>query len=544
MAWRFSKESVEDGFIGFNENSIQQFGENVEKSIVREALQNSMDAGVKGSKDPVSVEFKTFSLPKDALFGFQDIERHLQMCAKQEPKNDKIKKCIDLIERNAYSLLEISDYNTNGMLEEDLHALVKDKFLAYNKSKDSQGGAGIGGKSSFMAASYLRSFLVSTVSKEGFRFKGRTQLCTRQDDMDKSIHWRDKGFYNDDYRLNLEDLPEKLKRSEQGSSIFIVGYKSVMRDVKGEYIREVLRNYWLSILHNKLIVNVFGSELNNDNILKYIEEYFPNYKDFEKSEFRSNPRAYAETVSQGTLYKREIPRLGECKLWLKKNDEYPGFVSRHRKSRMLIYKTKEIESGFAGVFLCTSKSGNEVLKDMEGAKHDKWTQHKGNKEDKEVLESIKEFISDSFREFAGLGKGDSFTIDVLDDMFGIDLGGKISNPKPKPPIDPKPPVDDPVEPTPRNRLIKQAKFKYQGDKNGGTYTVAIDCKEDAPSQALRFKMATDSSFDEIGVLASGSGSVVNGQIKIDLKQGKNIIENVKLDSPFMVAPEVEVVQEK
>ena len=48
---------------GINDAGIETFTANVKRSLVRENLQNALDAAIPGSDKPVTVEFSLFNIP-------------------------------------------------------------------------------------------------------------------------------------------------------------------------------------------------------------------------------------------------------------------------------------------------------------------------------------------------------------------------------------------------------------------------------------------------------------------------------------------------
>jgi hypothetical protein len=267
-----------------------------------------------------------------------------------------------------------------------------------------------------------------------------------------------------------------------------------------------------------------------------MEGYFEDLKDYKTGE-KQNPRPYFQTVINGKEYTREIANIGECSLWLDNHDEYNlGAVARFRKTKMLIYKEKNIDSGFAGVFLCDNELGNAFLKEIENDAHDTWNEKiNPNYRDraKLTLTEIKQFISESYSDYAGISNKDSFQIDTLNELFNFSGGNLISNkkeaiPRPKP---------EPSEDS-KDRILESAKFTAYSEGDKLFYRLNIKSHASKTKQHFKIAIGTDSSKDKISIITSSSGTFHENILILDVNKGENIIERIELDAPYLVAPSI------
>lgn len=535
MEWKFATDHGDLDNVGFKDNDIEKFGQDPAKSIVREAIQNSCDAlDIESNQTQVKVVIKKGVINKKELPNFSSIEHHIRACLKESndpAENKEIERHISSFETEYYTYLEISDYNTTGMDLKSFEGLTQGIFKSVKKISGSQGSKGVG-KAAYYSSSYLRTMLIVTKSNEGVRYRGASKIANHIHPQNgKKLNY--KGFYGDLEVKKENEIPSLFRRNEKGTSIFVIGLWPI-ENLESDIIKEILRNYWFAILRNQLVVNINDTRVDRNNVKSLVEMYFSDLKDY-KSGDKQNPRPYLETVEYGKEFKRSISHIGECSLWLHQNDSFNlGAVARFRKTKMLIYKEKDLDSGFAGVFLCDNTLGNAFLKEIENDAHDSWNE-RINHSYKEMagvtLREIKEFIRESYSEFSGINNRDSFTIDLLDDLFnfaGTSARADRKSPKPKP--EPKP--SDEI----KERILESAKFKSFSEKGELYYRLEIISKIAKKNHKFKVSIGTDSSRDFLSVLTSSSGTFDGNILKLDIQKGLNVIHKIQLDSPFLVAP--------
>jgi hypothetical protein len=541
IKWQFAEHTPLNDIVGFKDNDIEKFGENPAKSIVREAIQNSCDAlDIDNGQTQVKVVIKTGNVNKSQLPNFQDIEEHIKACYDAEnddAENKEIQRHIDAFSKDTFSFLEISDYNTTGMGQKPFQSLTQGIFKSTKATSGSQGSKGVG-KAAYYASSYLRSMLVSTKNEEGNRYRGAAKLSNHKSPTDSDVYYNYKGFYGDLDLKQKTEIPALFQRDDKGTSVFIIGFWD-LKDFKTDVIQEVLRNYWFAIAKEQLVVSVEDEILNCENVGDYIENYFPNYRDY-RTGSRQNPRAYYDVYKKGTLYNKEIVNIGNCDLWLHKNDAYNlGAVARFRQTKMLIFKENDLDAGFAGVFLCDNPTGNAFLKDIENDAHDMWNpslNHNVTKEAKITLKEIKEFIREKYVLYSGLGNQDSFTIDTLDNLFSFS-GGSIKGNKKNDEVKIK---SEPKDNT-RDRLVGRHHFKADFKNGRYFYSLEFNSAKSVNGQKFKITIGTDSSKDVVNIIESSSGLFDGNIIQLDVKKGDNYVKRLELDCPYLVAPSITTI---
>ena len=540
MKWKFAELPDLDNHddIGFKDNDIEKFGQDPAKSIVREAIQNSSDAlDVENNEKQVVVRINNGKVDKSSLPNFEEIEAHIRCCkdeSNDESENQEIKRHIDAFEEDEYTYLEISDYNTTGMDIESFKSLTQAIFKSTGKKGFSQGSKGVG-KAAYYAASYLRTMLVVTKSDKGLRYRGAAKLANHPSPKDTTVNLNYKGFYGDTELKQIDDIPPLFRRNEKGTSIFVIGLWE-LEDLQSEIVKEVLRNYWFAIYKEQLLFKLDEIEINKENLSDYIDHHFLDYKDYKTGD-KQNPKPYFETILKGKLYERHIPNLGDCQLWLYNNEQFNlGAVARFRKTKMLIYKEKNLDVGFAGVFLCDSEDGNRFLKQIENDAHNEWNVKINPNEKDEAnltLKKIKEFISEEYANYAGITDKDSFYIDELDSLFNFSGDRRNKTGKNKPTPSPWNETNNK-----KDRLLETTSFEAYTEQGKTYYQLKIKSKLRVKNQKFRISIGTDSSKDIIAPLYTSKGSIIDGKLVLDVNKGDNIIKKIELDTPFIVAPSI------
>ncbi|MCH6198621.1 hypothetical protein MMU07_03450 [Aquiflexum sp. LQ15W] len=538
MNWIFAKHTDYLDNHGFKDNEIVKFGRDTAKSLVREAIQNSCDALDVEKHSTVKVVIKQGRISKGQLLNFSQIEDHIKNClhkSNDPSENAEIQRHIDAFERDGYRYIEISDYNTTGMGLNAFEGFTQGVYKSSQKVAGSQGSKGVG-KAAYYASSYLRTMLISTKSDEGLRFRGIAKLSNHKDPEDENGKLNYKGFYGDLATKEEDEIPEGFIRTENGTSIFIIGLWN-LDDLESEIIKEVLRNYWFAIYKDQLHVNVNDTELRSHNLGDFITTYFTDFKDYVRGG-NQNPRPFFETVEKGKQFEKEIRNIGTCHLWLHQDPLFQlGAVARFRKTKMLIYKEKNLDMGYAGVFLCDNEEGNIFLKEIENEAHDIWNEKENplyTTRARVTLQEIKEFILQKYKEFAGLNDSTAFTIDTIDDLFNFSSSKGQSINK-KAPI--KRPQPLPGEET-KERIIDKAIFKAFNENGNIYYRLTLFSSVSKKGQKFKVSMGTDSSKEEVKILESGKGIPAGSFITLDIQKGENVIDKIRLDSPFLVAPSI------
>jgi len=475
--WHFGNEGGID--IGPNDPIHNTFKGNVYYSIVRESIQNSLDA-VSIEREPVKVVFSSFRINRSDFPNLFEIEKHITQCqtfyhdnvdAKRLFKDmldnlngERIEK-LNVHKKQELSCMKISDYNTGGMKYDKND--TKSRFYAFlraagvtSKSNQGAGGSFGFGKGAYFALSPIKTLIVSSMDTDGnVYFEGTTRLTTHKNESgEKRTAY---GFYDSNDGEPVQDInsiPDIFKREKAGTDISIIGLWKE-EDQESIMVKSVLNNFWLAIYQNKLIVQIKidGNDITieKSKLEQIIDEYFE-----EECEGNSpndietwNPKSYFKAVKYaGTssefppAFEKKLETLGNVELYVYLEKELQSRISYFRKPKMVVCKkTNKKINGYSAVFICESDEGNELLRLMENPAHNEWKKENYPKEEghispiaRKAENEISKFINESLEElskvkigkkiaFLGLEEYLSIPEDLLekDDIF--DYEGNSSN---------------------------------------------------------------------------------------------------------------------
>ena len=269
--WRFPRG--EWGEIkGINDAGVETFNSNSLRALVRESLQNSLDASSGGQ---VTVEFEEFTIPFASIPDSGGLYDALKLCRlKGGDQSEAALRFFDnaLITATGDDIrvMRVSDYGTTGLrgartCEQgtDWSRLIKESGSS-GKGGVSGGSFGIGKYSAF-ACSSMRTVFFSSLDDDGVESNiGVSRLISYREN-DEQPYTTGVGYYSGSDKnvaiLNQLSMQGVAKRDtrQTGTDIFILGFKCD-GDITKKIIQYVLTDFLVSIWKGKLTVNVNGQE--------------------------------------------------------------------------------------------------------------------------------------------------------------------------------------------------------------------------------------------------------------------------------------------
>ncbi len=437
--WHFDKSG--QAKTGPNDSIHETFKANPYYSIVRESIQNSLDA-VLNKAEPVKILFEFDRLVIDEYPNLFDIKKHIVACRNSHRNDKQAEKLFHpmfsyLDENNEIEILKISDYNTRGMdYDPDDYNSGFSSFVRFegksSKSSEGSGGSFGFGKGAYYVLSKIKTIIVSTMTDKGdVYFEGKTRLATHK--IDEKIYARD-GFYNVEYEKpvsNSDGIPDFFKRSESGTDIFIIGLtKSENR--KEQMIRSVLNNFWLAVYEKKLIVTVDDVKIDSNNLQQTIDDYFPDEIEHSADLEHWNPKPYfkavkyADSNEQYQMFTENLSTLGNVKLYVYLNKGLPNRTCYLRNPKMVVYKgrRRNLINGYVAVFVCEEEPGNTILKEMENPAHNEWKKENYVDENDKIHsdaisadKELKKFLRETLKKLAKTKVGETSSISGLEDYL-------------------------------------------------------------------------------------------------------------------------------
>lgn len=434
------------------------------QSLVREALQNSLDAACfrydKNHPVKVTFAFKTIDNINVTLPNFlEGLRKHIEGCHAMYPRTNIYQNMLKYLDeqKDSISVLYISDQNTKGMYYE------KDNpdctFYGYLKADgahvdqghgDGGGSNGIGKMASFNY-SKLATVLVSSRYTNNSQdiFQGATILCSHFANNEEGVRtlYYGGGFYDcngGEAVVEKERIPSSLMRSQDGTDIIIVGVDNNDDIIQKEYEeikKNVMLNFWPAIDNGTLIVQVGDVVIDSKSIGKLMNDTFHDKVDLETNYANPLPyylavkgaqdgnedcRIYGEDDEELGLSKHPI--LGHVNLFIMRNKGSKDRIIATRKPLMVIQPfNKRSAYGYSAVVFCDDENGNKYLSNAEGPAHNKWDAT-GMQDDnsytvedyqhsKKAIEELDIYIKECVLNFFASDISDECNIEGLSDLL-------------------------------------------------------------------------------------------------------------------------------
>ena len=442
--WRFPLGDYGE-IKGINDAGVETFTSDTIRSLVRESIQNSLDAA---TGDCVHVEFKQLSVGIDTIPAFYQLEKVISMCKtrgadKSPAARDFFTEAMKLTHRKTVDIMRISDYGTTGLRGSDTcktgtdwSRLIKESGSS-SKAGTSGGSFGIGKYATF-ACSGFRTVFFSSMDDAGLESHIGVARLISYEDPKSDQHTTGIGYYSDQEKnvairgqLVLGKTAPRTK-DEPGTDVYILGFKS-RKNIDKEIIKYVLSNFLVSIWKEKLTVIVNDREVNARNLGKYVSEL---------NEYDNDPLVKETIEHFGLLTQTGAPvhviefnpndlrkpqennkfrwPKGSCTLYLKQGDESLNReVTITRAAGMRLFNQNRISGSiqFTGILMIEGKKMNEDFKAMEAPSHDEWSPERSSdsKLASKMIKALRMWVKDRVDE--------TFKVEIEDEVeaFGTAL---------------------------------------------------------------------------------------------------------------------------
>lgn len=429
--WHPIFRDANDNGVGPSEPMQENFRKTPYSSLVREAIQNSLDV-VKDTSKPMEIHFSIGSIDSRNFPNFFDIRQHIKGCIENFPNNDKARKIyppmlsyIDNVTKPGGKMhfIRISDHNTLGMHYDNpddndapFYAFVRSAGVS-SKSNDSAGGSYGFGKAAYFYLSPIRTILVSTKTDKGdYYFEGVSSLCSHKVNghtVSNIVYYDNNGGKP---TTDYNNIPGRFQRKDSdyneygsGTDIFIMGIDFDNYGNKEEMYEQmftsVLENFWLAILERKLIVKIGERYINSENITSLM------YSSYEATDTKMrksyNPRPYFDAVKLANTSNKYIHRVydlntSEKLLEIGSKDwgevHYYFHIDKNAKNRIVYMRSLKMKvsisagrngEGYYGVILCPNGACNTILRQIEDPAHSSWDANRlENRNEKRIAKTL------------------------------------------------------------------------------------------------------------------------------------------------------------
>ena len=398
--WQFPPRNGGIDFV--RDPSSPHFSDDPIPKLVREIIQNSLDARESGISDPVVVKFEDTEVEPE-LIGASQLDEHLTACldrAKSERMPQDVRKVYEkarnALKRKRIRCLRITDSGTTGLSDSNWDALVTREGDVQKSSVGAGGSYGIG-KNAVFNVSDAQTVFYSTRyvnGREGRveKMQGKATLMSHQDPEPASDvplvgtrrgggggELQHIGFYrasNGDPFFTTA-IPAFFRLDETGTGVFIMGFNPLSSDWVDAVTSAVIENFFYAIHHKQLIIEISSKSKNVLVTHETIDQLF---------EGKSKPNAYhyyrAIRDEEAEQTAEKIDQVGKLDVYLTIGSGLPNRVAYVNRNGMLVTDSKEqrynpmaprrngLWPDYAAVVLPSTDEGDKWVRGMENPSHD------------------------------------------------------------------------------------------------------------------------------------------------------------------------------
>ena len=404
MAWKTISNGG-GGKQGLNNGGVAVFNSKAEGnivSVIREAIQNSLDARRKDSPFVrVEIDLDFISL-KDIPDG-EVFREKMNLCwnsvknRKEGEKSDDarfLENALNLLSSDQIPILRISDYGTTGLLgaksrddDSKWESLVMNE--GFQKTGE-LGGHGLG-KNALFGLSSLRTLFFSSIdSEEGFEsHAGVSKLSSFQDPDIENAYTTGHLYYLREEEGKLKAISGQApfpgcnrRQNEYGTDVLILGvdaYWDVDKEIlKKEAILHVLVEFMICIHQGVLKVHVLGETIESSSLARLVDRHLEPLE-WEKKSHREQKNKIKEYFN--LITSEEIP-------WERtlETDNFTEGAFRYKFTRsenlneciivrdgMRVERFKRLGTAYCGIVLIEGEKEKKLFARMEDASHTKFT---------------------------------------------------------------------------------------------------------------------------------------------------------------------------
>jgi hypothetical protein len=435
---------------GLGDAGIETFRDSPYASLARECAQNSSDARV---ANPVIVSFDMLAIKATELPSVDSFRSSISSCL-QKAKDTNTEKEVEFfsiakksIESETIKILKISDSNTKGLMgpctgRTPFHSLLKGSGVSIKPDATSGGSFGIGKNAAFAISDiqtvfYSTQYTDSVAGGMNFLCQGKTILVSHTD-KDNNLklatgYWGQQPFMP---VTRLEDVPEWLRRSEIGTSVFCIACRESQSWEAG-LVASLIQNFFCAVYREEMIFSVNNGSIaikkdtlmtlfNNPNIKQAaIENGHEEDFEFSKGLYECLMSIEAKEqivlmselgqISIRILVREGLPkRVGFIRNGMYVTDSLENFGEKFR--RFPLYKD------FVALIEPKDSAGSTFFRNLENPQHNGFSSERIPDAAKRnsaarVVKQLAKVIREAIKSQSLESPKDSITIDELSEFF-------------------------------------------------------------------------------------------------------------------------------
>ena len=525
MTWQFPR-NLTNAPIGPRDRGIEHYTGRRFDSLVRETIQNSLDAQNKDAQNPAKVEFQLTELEVAQFNGLELAMAIDASIAGLKPEDEAYRKMFGKaaaqLRQDTIPTLVITDSNTTGVLDDGNDnspwaALTRGSGESAKQGNNASGSYGIGKAAAYLATD-LRTVLYTTAfAVNGHlesRFIGRAILSGHKNPQGEKV--TSEGYLGgpDFASLHNGDIPATYRLQQPGLCLLIPGYQAA-KDWPERVVKIAIANFFHAIVKGELEVAVADWTISAKTVGGYAN--LPSVPVRE--------RHLLNTSGKIPAAKSCIDGIGEVALRITLHDAGDGNiydVALVRDAGMMITRQRSKMGPayisiprhwhrFTAVVECRSDpTGKSAVRDCESPKHDELDIDRiPNDEDRgpalKALRELRDWMKEEIRKQAEpVSNTEPVNATEAAELLPIrelnnnpnrsprPSGDSISEPvqrgtsapsnrvlpppppprEPKPPRPPRPPMPPREQVIPQSDALAKAKFRI-GGKGGDSHGLTV-----------------------------------------------------------------------
>ena len=445
LIWNFPARN--GGIDYVTDPSSAHFSDAPIPKLVREVVQNSLDAKHDGYSEPIVVEFTETWVNRD-LIGGDSLEKHIIACFDRASADGRAgtkavyKRALDAIAQKNIRCLKTSDSGTVGLDDTRWRALVVQEGAVSKLSNSPGGNYGIG-KNAALNVSDLQTVFYTTRYVAGRKgrvekMQGKSTLMGHEAPDGSGKALQHIGFYaeRDGSPLEGRDIPQFFRLDETGTGVFVMGFNPRSTRWVHEMTQAVIENYFCAIADKNLIVKI--AESKSDSLVVINHETIDSL--FSQQKRPSDAAYYYRAARDGSLENTvSLGELGPLSVSVVFDTGAPRKIALVNRNGMLIADSKDqrinpisprargIWPDFAAVVVPATNKGDNWMRSMENPSHDSLSAAQlateAERRDADaIFKRAREEVADIIEVLADLeAYGEESNIDELTDVLA-DIG--------------------------------------------------------------------------------------------------------------------------
>lgn len=348
--WQFPPRNGGIDFV--QDPSSAHFSDDPVPKLVREIIQNSLDARESGISDPIVVKFADTEVERE-LIGAAQLYKHLTAClerAKSEKMSTGLRKVYEdarkALRKKRIQCLRITDSGTTGLSDSKWDALVIREGDVQKSGTGAPGGSYGIGKNAVFNVSDAQTVFYSTRYVNGRqgrveKMQGKATLMSHEDPA-TGKNLQHIGFYraSNGGPFITTDIPDFFRLEEPGTGVFVMGFNPRSSNWVEEVTSAVIENFFYAIHHKQLVVEVSAGSENVRVTHETIDQLFEA-----KSSRKPNAYHYYRAIrDENPVSTQEIDKVGVLNIHVVLAESAPRRTAYVNRNGMLITESKEQSS--------------------------------------------------------------------------------------------------------------------------------------------------------------------------------------------------------